>query len=103
MGVLHPTEYACMAISRSCACQFKQHQNLTYASTLISGHHLHQPAAPTRELVATKSFLPLRRSISSKGTRPGSSWMYLTGSTGGNTRRWDEAQLLSQQCQSAGP
>ena len=34
---------------------------------------------PTRELVATNSFLPLRRSISSRGTRPGSSWMYLTG------------------------
>jgi hypothetical protein len=58
--------------------------------------------APTREFVATNSFLPLRRSISSSGTRPGSSWMYLTGSTGGSTRRRDEARSHSQQHQSAG-
>lgn len=38
---------------------------------------------PTSELVATNSFLPLRRIMSSSGTSPGSSWMYLQPGTTG--------------------
>ena len=58
--------------------------------TLIRSH----PSSLTIELVATNSFLPLCRSVSSRETSPGSSWMYLQV----HTRRGEGAAESTDIC-----